>query len=310
MKKIVFVGSVDSSDEALKTLIKENIQIDLVCSLNPEKAINVSDYCPIHQTAEKNNIPYLLFNNINDTEIVETIRKVEPDYIFVIGLSQIIKKELINIPKQFVVGFHPTALPHHRGRAAIPWQILLGEKESSITFFRIDQGMDSGDVLFCEKYSIEMSDYASDVYRKVVEAMVIALKENIHNLLEGRIFPKPQIEKDSSYLLIRRPHDGLLDWGRATEYILRIIRATSHPYPGAYSYIGEKKIIIYRAEKYELKQCYIGYNGQIAEITDEGNLIILTVDGSIKVTEYILEDAGRVSVGNRLIGAYDPGIHI
>ena len=67
MKKIVFVGSVDSSDEALKTLIKENIQIDLVCSLNPEKAINVSDYCPIHQTAEKNNIPYLLFNNINDT---------------------------------------------------------------------------------------------------------------------------------------------------------------------------------------------------------------------------------------------------
>lgn len=310
MKKIVFIGSVDSSNVALKTLLEEHIHIDLVCSLSPEKARNVSDYCPIHQTAEENKIPYLLFHNINDSDIVEKIKKIEPDYIFVIGLSQIIKKELIDIPKQFVIGFHPTALPRYRGRAALPWEILLREKESSATFFQIDQGMDSGNILFQEKYTIESMDYAFDVYRKVVEALAIALRKNIYKLLNGEIIPQPQSEKGSSYLLIRRPYDGILDWGKSTEYILRVIRATSHPYPGAYAYIGEKKIILYRAEEYELKKHYIGYNGQIAEITSDNDLIILTSDGSIKVTEYLLEDTAKVFVGSRLIGGYDPGIHI
>ena len=310
MKKIVFIGSVDSSNQALKTLIKEEIPIQLVCSLNPEKAKNVSDYYPIHLTAKDMGIPYLFIDNINDGIIVEKIREANPDFIFVIGLSQIIKKEILDLARGCVVGFHPTPIPHNRGRAAVPWEIILGEKKSAVTFFQIDEGMDSGEVLFRESYYIDDEDYASDVYQKVLEAMVCGLKKNIHKLMSGKIKSSVQNEKEASYLLIRRPYDGILDWGKPTEYILRVIRASSHPYPGAYSFVREKKITIYRAERIVLDRKYIGYNGQVAEITSEGELIVLTVDGSIKVTEYSVEDNKKVFVGSRLIGAYDPGIHM
>lgn len=310
MKKIVFIGSVDSSDLALKTLIEEKVNISLVLSLNPDRAANVSDYCPIHKTAQAYNIPYLLFDNINDKDVVKTVQGIVPDFIFVVGLSQIIKQDLMSAAKDFVVGFHPTAIPHNRGRAALPWQILLGEKESSITFFKIDQGMDSGDVLFREPYFIDEMDYVSDVYAKVLDAMALSLKKNIHKLMDDQILPEKQDETNASYLLIRRPYDGIIDWGKPTDYILRVIRATSHPYPGAYAYLRNKKITIFRAEKHQLLQSYIGYNGQVAEITPEGKLIVLTQDGSIKVTEYSVEENAVVYVGSRLIGEYDPGIHM
>lgn len=309
MKKVVFVGSVDSSDRALKTLIEQDVEIKLVCSLDPGCAANVSDYCPVHKTAESTGIPYVLFKDINDAETVNEIRAVSPDFIFVVGLSQIVKKEILDIPKEYSVGFHPTPIPHNRGRAALPWEILLGEKESSVTFFRLDEGMDSGDVLFREPYIIDENDYVTDVYEKVLCAMSEGLRKNVRLLLGGKIEPQKQDESDASYLLVRRPYDGVLDWGKPTNEILKVIRATSHPYPGAYSYVRGKKLKIFRAEPWELDKRYVGYNGQIAEIDAGNNLIVLTDDGALKVTEYEVEDNARVYAGSRLIGAYDAGIH-
>lgn len=308
MKKIVFIGSVNSSQAALQTLIDEGIQIELVCSLDEKYLNKVSDYYPLHLTADENNIPYLKFENINDEKIVAKLKSINPAYIFVIGLSQLIKSDLIKCASNCVIGFHPTKLPQNRGRAALPWMILMGIQKSWITFFKIDQGMDSGDILFQKEYTINETDYAEDLYATVTNAMCLALKENIKLLLENKIIASPQDDGKANYLLIRRPNDGLLDWGKETNYLLRIIRATSHPYPGAFSFINEKKITIYRAEKYELEKKYIGYNGQIADIKDN-NLIVLTVDGALKITEYIIEDNRKIFVGNRLIGGYDSGYH-
>ncbi len=179
-----------------------------------------------------------------------------------------------------------------------------------MTFFQIDEGMDSGNILFQEPYQIETTDYVTDIYEKVLLAMKASLKKNVYRLLKGEIEPEKQDEGRASYLLIRRSYDGILDWGKPTEAILRVIRATSHPYPGAYSYVREKKVIIFRAENYRLKKNYVGYNGQVAEITPQGHLIVLTVDGSIRVTEYMVEADAKIYVGSRLIGAYDPGIHV
>lgn len=309
MKKIVFIGSVASSERALRILYEEHVYIALVCSLNREKANNVSDYYPLHKTANELGLPYLLFDNINEEKTVKAIQLIEPDYIFVVGLSQIVKEELLHSAKIFSVGFHPTPIPRYRGRAALSWQILLEERESAVTFFRLDQGMDSGDVLFRESYLIDKEDYVTDLYKKVLDAMEKGLRKNIHLLLDGTIVAEPQKEEDASYLLIRRPYDGILDWRKNTEELLRIIRATSHPYPGAFSYIKGKKIVFYRAERFKSSKKYIGYNGQVAEVDIDGNLIILTVDGAIKITEYKTEEPLQINIGNRMIGAYDSGIH-
>ena len=98
----------------------------MVFSLDEKYSKNVSGYYPIHKIAEENGIPYHKFRKINEEENINLIKEISPDYIFVIGLSQLIDKEIIDSAKKGVIGYHPTPLPKFRGRAAIPWQILLG----------------------------------------------------------------------------------------------------------------------------------------------------------------------------------------
>ena len=169
--KCVLIGSVKSSQTVLSEMIKIGFPVEMVFSLDENAAQNVSGYVPIHELAEKNNIPFKKFYKISDEENVELIKKIEPDYIFVIGLSQLIPKKIIDLAKVGCVGFHPTPLPKFRGRAAVVWQILLGITNTKCSLFFIDEGMDSGDILGQEEYVIEETDYVSDVSRKLNVAL-------------------------------------------------------------------------------------------------------------------------------------------
>ena len=126
MKNTVFIGSVLSSKAALETLIEQGVKIDLVCSLDEAAATNVSDYYPVHRIAEKFGLRYVKFRKVTDAEVVCRIREAEPDFIFVIGLSQIIPPHMLGLAREYTVGFHPTPLPRYRGRAALPWIFVVG----------------------------------------------------------------------------------------------------------------------------------------------------------------------------------------
>ena len=97
MKHTVFIGSVISSKIALETIIEQGVRVDLVCALDEEAAANVSDYYPIYQIAEKYQIPYIKFKKINEDDVVQRIQEATPDFIFVIGLSQIISIDILTL---------------------------------------------------------------------------------------------------------------------------------------------------------------------------------------------------------------------
>ena len=150
-------------------------------------------------------------------ENINIIQKIKPDYVFVIGLSQLIDKRILDIPSRGCVGFHPTPLPKFRGRAAMVWQILLGIHETKCTLFMLDEGMDSGDILDQEDYIIEDRDYAEDVERKLCDALRRLSNRVLHGLKNQTIIPRKQNEDEATYLLIRRPEDGLIDWREPVE---------------------------------------------------------------------------------------------
>lgn len=298
MNKTVFIGSVISSKVALETLIDCNVHIDLVCSLDEEASKNVSDYYPIHEIAEKNRIPFIKFRKINSTDVIEEIKRVKPDFIFVIGLSQIISNEILSLANKYTIGFHPTPLPKYRGRAAIPWQIILGEKESKITLFKMDDGMDSGDIIIQYPYTIENTDYAMDVYNKVCNAMKEAIKESIKDIYSNSAKFIAQNHEEATYLLVRRPEDGKIDWNNSGKEIERLIRAASKPYPGAFSNYKGEKVIFWRA-KLEPNDKYIGIPGQIAWINKKGEMGIITKDSMLVVTEYEVFNNINFRVGEK-----------
>jgi len=297
--KNVLIGSVGSSRILLEEMIKIGFPVDIVFSLDEKYSANVSGYTPIHELAAENGISYKKFKKISDPENIEIIKRIQPDYIFVIGLSQLVPQKMIDLAKKGVVGFHPTPLPKFRGRAAIVWQILLGVQETKCTLFLIDEGIDSGDILGQEEYVIEDTDYAIDVRGKLLSALSRLSRRVLKQIIDGTIEPQKQNEEEATYLLIRRPEDGQIDWKTPCVDIHRLIRAVSHPYPGAFGmYDGEHKIIIWRAEVIENKK-YIGIPGQIAEINDR-SFDVLGIDGLVRVTDYENVDSVALRVGHKL----------
>lgn len=296
--KTILIGSVTTTRKLLETMIEMNFPVSYVFSLDEKYSKNVSDYDPVHITAEKNNIPYKTFRKINDIENVSIIKEIEADFIFVIGLSQLISDEIINSAKVGCVGFHPAPLPKFRGRASNVWQQLLGVKESKSTLFFIDSGIDSGDILGQETYYIGDNDYAQDVCDNSDIAAVKAARKVLQEIMDGTLKPIKQNDNEATYTLKRTPEDGVIDWNLPIDELHLFIRAISKPYPGSFSmYDGEHKVIIYRADKLENNK-YYGFNGQIAEINDQ-YIDIVCNGGLLRVTEYENVDNVKLIVGHR-----------
>lgn len=297
--KAVLIGSVISSQIMLEEMLKVGFTINRVFSLDEKYSDNVSGYYPIHETAERNGIPFTKFKKISTDENIRLMQEIGPDYIFVIGLSQLIDKRILDIPSKGCVGFHPTPLPKFRGRAAMVWQVLLGVHETKCTLFMLDEGMDSGDILGQQEYVIEDTDYAADVERKLCDALRILSNKVLIGLKDNTIIPQKQNEDDATYLLIRRPEDGQIDWKEPIDKIHRLVRAVSHPYPGAFGmYDGAHPITIWRADVVENKNI-IGIPGQICGIREE-SFDVLGVDGILRVTEWENADLIKMLVGHKL----------
>jgi methionyl-tRNA formyltransferase len=198
----------------------------------------------------------------------------------------------------YAIGFHPTPLPKHRGRAAIPWQIILGVEESKVSLFKLDEGMDAGDIIAQYPYKIEKSDYAFDVYDKVCDAMVGALNECLLKMYSDKVEFITQNHYDATYLLVRRPEDGRIEWDNSAGDIEILIRATSKPYPGAFGVYKEKHVVIWKA-RVERNTQYIGIPGQIAFINGY-EIGVITNNEIVIIEEYEIENSvNRFIVGHK-----------
>lgn len=295
----VLIGSVHSSRVVLEELIAAGYPPTMVYSLDEAVAQNVSGYDPIHEVAEAHGIPFRKFKKISTQEHTDELHQLDLDYIFVVGLSQLVGEPILRAAKWGVVGLHPAPLPKFRGRAAMVWQMLLNVRESAVTLFLIDEGMDSGPILGQESYLIGEDDYAQDMERSCLEALRRLCRRLIPQMATGTLQPTPQDEGKATYLLKRTPEDGMIDWSLPAREIRRLIRAISHPYPGAFShYDGKWLVTFWRADVVENHR-YIGFPGQIAYKEGE-TLYILAGDGALlRMTEYESQQEGLLLVGHR-----------
>lgn len=294
----VLIGSVNSSRVVLEELIAAGSPPELVFSLDETMSEPVSGYYPLHMLAESHKIPYRKFIKISEAENIAAIQRIQPDYIFVVGLSQLVGLPILKAARKGVVGLHPAPLPKFRGRAAMVWQMLLGLRESAISLFLIDEGMDSGPILGQEPFIIGENDYAEDMERSGLEALQRLCRRVIPQMQNDMLQPVAQNEAEATYLLKRTPEDGVIDWMLPIKDIHLLIRAVSHPYPGAFShYDGKHLVTIWRAEIEENTK-YIGIPGQIAEL-GEDNFAVVCKDGLLRVTEYSCEEPIRMFVGHK-----------
>jgi methionyl-tRNA formyltransferase len=281
----------------LEEAILANMQISMVFSLDEKYSAGVSGYYPIHKTANENAIEFVKFRKINDEKTIKRLKAISPDYIFVVGLSQLVGRDVLKCALKGVIGLHPTALPNFRGRAPMVWQILLGVRESKITMFLMNQGVDAGDIIGQEPYIINDTDYAEDLDRKGLIALRSLAKRVLNQIKTDTIKPVRQNEAEATYLLMRTPEDGQIDWSLPCEKIQCLVRAVSRPFPGAFSYYEGVKVVFWRADYLENTK-YIGMPGQIAEISND-KIDVLCNDGMLRVYEYEIGGGIKLKPGHK-----------
>ena len=300
------VGAVLSTRRILQGLIRNLANVVGALGLHVDLAPRTSGYQRLDDVAHEHGIPYRDFLRINDAEIVQAIKEFKPDLLFVVGLSQLVHDELLNVPRIGCVGFHPTQLPEGRGRAPLAW-LILESRAGAATLFLMDRGADSGPILVQEPFPVQEGDYAGDVLEKVLDALDRALDRWVPQLIAGRLDAALQEESLATYYGRRAPSDGLIDWSRGSYEIYASVRAASRPHPGAYTYVTGKKLIVWRAEP-EKEVPFHGVVGRILQIDDRGPLV-QTGGGLLRLTEMEFPDAppdspAALNVGTRL--GYSP----
>ena len=241
--KIFFIGSVKFSASVLKKLIELNADLIGVATLKNSK-FN-SDHFDLMTICIKNNISCKYTKNINSDENIAWIKNLSPDIIFCFGWSRLLKNELLNIPVKGVVGYHPTALPKHRGRHPLIWALVLGLKKTGSTFFFMDQGADSGDVLSQKDIKIYDSDNALTLYNRITKVALSQVEEFLPKLIRNKYDRKCQDASKASIWRKRGERDGQIDWRMAANNIYNLVRALTRPYVGAHFFYQEKKIIVW-----------------------------------------------------------------
>jgi methionyl-tRNA formyltransferase len=224
--------------------------------------------------------------DVNSPETVASVREVEPDLIFIVGWSQLVLDEFIGHARQGVFGMHPTLLPKHRGRAAIPWAILSGLAKTGVTLFEIVDGTaDSGPVVGVVEVPLARDETATTLYDKVTEAHVELVRRFVPQLLGGTA---PRVEQDTrraSAWPKRTPADGIIDWETRAPYLHDWVRAQTRPYPGAFTFHGDDKLVIWRARPVELDEgapagTVVAVDGEAAVVAcGEGGLVLEEVEG-------------------------------
>jgi methionyl-tRNA formyltransferase len=244
--KIAFCTCVQIGKSCIEAIIEAGGRFDLLLSLKDHKSKNKSGRIYLDGIAAESQTPLYKLNHINDQDVVAVLKEYEIDWLFIIGWSQIASLQLINVPKMGVIGAHPTLLPEGRGRAAVPWAIIKGLEKTGVTFFKMDEGVDTGPILGQIEILIRNNETATTLYDRVNKAHVELIKQIWPKLIDGSLVGIAQDESLATYWEGRTPSEGELKNTMSVKEVEILVRATTRPYPGAFKVIDEKtKLIVW-----------------------------------------------------------------
>lgn len=256
--RIVFIGASSLGYKCCEAIINSKNNVVGILTLGDEFSIKYSNQ------KERINVKNYLHKDFNDFKIRYNIPVItakqpmakaylninqwQPDLIIVVGWYYMIPELVLKYPSKGVIAIHASLLPKYRGNAPLVWAMINGEKRTGVTLFYIKNGIDEGDIIAQTIFDILEDDYISNV---LVKAEISSIQLLIQYLPLIANNSAPRLIQDSSeatYFPKRNPDDGMIDWNWEENKIRNFIRAQSRPYPGAFTILGNKKVIIWDAD--------------------------------------------------------------
>ncbi|MEI9599826.1 bifunctional UDP-4-amino-4-deoxy-L-arabinose formyltransferase/UDP-glucuronic acid oxidase ArnA [Moellerella wisconsensis] len=245
MKAIVFAYH-DIGCVGLKALKEAGFDIQAVFTHTDDPSEN-HFYSSVARVSAEMELPVYAPEDVNHPLWVERIRELKPDVIFSFYYRDMLNEELLALAPKGAFNLHGSLLPKYRGRAPINWAVLKGETETGVTLHKMVAKADAGDIVAQEKVTITETDTSLTVHAKVREAAATLLTRVLPQIENATYTATAQNESEATYFGRRTAADGLIDWNSSAKEVYDLIRAVTEPYPGAFTYLGERKMIIWRA---------------------------------------------------------------
>lgn len=299
--KVVFMGTPDFAVDTLKEIIKAGHEVAAVVT-QPDKAQGRSGALkmpPVKETAVANGIKVYQPVKLRTSEVVSEIEKIAPDVIVVVAFGQILPKTVLDIPKYGCVNVHASLLPKYRGAAPIQWAVINGDKESGVVTQRMDEGIDTGEILMTEKDTLAPDETGGSLFDRLAKMGAKLLVRTLEGLEAGTIVPTPQGE-GATYAAKLEKSSGHIDFTQSAIKIERLVRGLD-PWPCAYTYLDGKILKIWAAA------VDAGYEGGEAPGTvykiDKKNIYVAAGEGGLIIKELQLEGKKRMDTESFLRGS-------
>ena len=202
-------------------------------------------FASVRDLAFDNYLPVYQPRNPNVPEFVEVMRSLKPDFLFSCYYRHMLKKPLLDLPSRGALNLHGSLLPRYRGRCPVNWVLVNGEQETGVTLHYMEEKPDTGDIVGQERVVIQPEDTALTLFARMIVAAGTVMREAYPLLRAGTALRVPQDQSLASYFGGRRPEDGLISWDKDAISVYNLVRAVTHPYPGAFTHLRGQKLFIW-----------------------------------------------------------------
>ncbi|GGH03033.1 methionyl-tRNA formyltransferase [Mucilaginibacter phyllosphaerae] len=301
--RIIFMGTPQFAVASLDALIKAGCDIVAVVTAPDKPAgrgqkVNQS---AVKQYADANGIKVLQPEKLKNPEFIQQLQALKADLQVVVAF-RMLPEAVWNMPPKGTINLHASLLPQYRGAAPINWAIINGEKESGVTTFFLKHDIDTGDILFTEKVTLNGTETAGDLHDRLMNKGAGLLVKTVKGIESGRYHEHPQEELAEGMELKHAPKifkaDCLIDFNQPVERVYNLIRGLS-PSPVAYTLLNDKVLKIYNAT-YEACEPGIAAGGFITN--HKTSLKFAAKDGFICLTDIQLEGKKRMGIEEFLRG--------
>lgn len=285
MSKAVVFAYHNVGVRCLSVLLAHGVDVALVVTHrdNPKEIIwfdSVAELAALH------GIPTITPDNPNTPEVAAQIRALQPDYFFSFYYREMLKRELLEIPKHGALNMHGSLLPKYRGRVPVNWAIIHGETETGSTLHYMTEKPDNGDIVAQQAVPILPNDTALQVFQKVTVAAEMALNACLPDLLAGRAKAVKQDLSKGGYFGGRKAEDGVIDWSQSAQAVHNLVRAVAPPYPGATTQLMGKPMRILQTL---VSRCTASGKIQPSFYVKEDKAYVICGQGVLRVVKFELD---------------------
>lgn len=275
--RLVFMGTPDYAVNTLEALISAGHNVVAVFA-QPDKPVgrkHIITPPPVKVCAENHDITVYQPNTLRDGKAEEILREIAPDAIVVVAYGKILPKEILDIPKYGCVNGHASLLPKYRGASPIQWCIVCGESRTGVTAMKMDEGMDTGDILKIAKTDIGTDETAEELFDRLSGLTAELLVNTLADLESGNITPQKQDEEKASYAPIIKKEMAQLDFENKTAKEVHNAVRGYYSWPCAYFFLEGKRVKVIKAAVSDNTDARAG-----TVIKSDDSLVIACKDGT------------------------------